>query len=213
LCRSHRMTRKKPRFAGLRPGRRGLHPARRRLRTVQLPRTLGTTATGGDGAHRIGRFGPYSSTAPVRLAEGRRSLHHHPRIAHSSDPPSDRRPNRIIQDFVADEDLQGLNGRYGPYITDGAKNARVPKDRDPRPSRSRNARPCWPRAGEECAGRFGAGCRRRQPSASATAGAPAGVAEALGLALRLALMLAPGKRGSHHGSPGGRRGALRDLHQ
>jgi DNA topoisomerase-1 len=25
-----------------------------------------------------------------------------------------------------------LNGRYGPYITDGAKNARMPKDRDPK---------------------------------------------------------------------------------
>ncbi len=25
-----------------------------------------------------------------------------------------------------------LNGRYGPYITDKAKNARVPKDREPK---------------------------------------------------------------------------------
>jgi len=25
-----------------------------------------------------------------------------------------------------------LNGRYGPYVTDKAKNARVPKDRDPK---------------------------------------------------------------------------------
>jgi DNA topoisomerase-1 len=39
--------------------------------------------------------------------------------------------NRIIQDF-ADDGIQVLNGRYGPYITDKAKNARVPKDRDPK---------------------------------------------------------------------------------
>jgi DNA topoisomerase-1 len=39
--------------------------------------------------------------------------------------------NRIIQDFGID-DIQVLNGRYGPYITDKARNARIPKDRDPK---------------------------------------------------------------------------------
>ena len=39
--------------------------------------------------------------------------------------------NRIIQDFAA-EKIQVLNGRYGPYVTDKAKNARVPKGSDPK---------------------------------------------------------------------------------
>jgi DNA topoisomerase-1 len=39
--------------------------------------------------------------------------------------------NRTIQDFGID-DIQVLNGRYGPYITDKARNARIPKDRDPK---------------------------------------------------------------------------------
>ena len=28
-------------------------------------------------------------------------------------------------------DVKILNGRYGPYITDGSRNARIPKDREP----------------------------------------------------------------------------------
>jgi DNA topoisomerase-1 len=39
--------------------------------------------------------------------------------------------NRTIQDFGID-DIQVLNGRYGPYITDKNRNARIPKDRDPK---------------------------------------------------------------------------------
>ena len=39
--------------------------------------------------------------------------------------------NRLIRDFE-DAGIQILNGRYGPYITDKEKNARVPKDRDPK---------------------------------------------------------------------------------
>jgi DNA topoisomerase-1 len=38
--------------------------------------------------------------------------------------------NRTILDFG--NGVQVLNGRYGPYITDGEKNARIPKDRDPK---------------------------------------------------------------------------------
>jgi DNA topoisomerase-1 len=38
--------------------------------------------------------------------------------------------NRVIATF-RDGAIQVLNGRYGPYITDGTKNARIPKDREP----------------------------------------------------------------------------------
>ncbi len=38
--------------------------------------------------------------------------------------------NRLIKDFPEDG-IQVLRGRYGPYITDKNKNARMPKDREP----------------------------------------------------------------------------------
>jgi DNA topoisomerase-1 len=38
--------------------------------------------------------------------------------------------NRVIADFG--NGVQVLNGRYGPYITDGEKNARIPKETEPK---------------------------------------------------------------------------------
>jgi DNA topoisomerase-1 len=38
--------------------------------------------------------------------------------------------NRLIQEFP-DAEIQVLNGRYGPYVTNGKKNAKIPKDREP----------------------------------------------------------------------------------
>src|SRR5262249_19813499 len=39
--------------------------------------------------------------------------------------------NRLILDFP-DDGIQVLNGRYGPYITDKARNAKIPKDKEPK---------------------------------------------------------------------------------
>ena len=40
-------------------------------------------------------------------------------------------PTASSSDFGVD-DIQVLNGRYGPYITDKQRNARIPKERDPK---------------------------------------------------------------------------------
>jgi DNA topoisomerase-1 len=39
--------------------------------------------------------------------------------------------NRLILDFP-DAGIQVLNGRYGPYITDKSRNAKIPKDKEPK---------------------------------------------------------------------------------
>ncbi len=65
-----------------------------------------------------------------------------------------------------------LNGRYGPYITDGKKNGKIPKDRDPK---SLTLEECQAMiaAAPERKGRWG-----RKTAPAKTAGAGAAAAEA-----------------------------------
>jgi len=39
--------------------------------------------------------------------------------------------NKYIKSFEG-TDIEVLNGRFGPYITNGQKNAKIPKDKEPR---------------------------------------------------------------------------------
>ncbi|HEU4780307.1 MAG TPA: DNA topoisomerase I [Steroidobacteraceae bacterium] len=125
----------KPKFAGLRPGQKmDLIKLPEALELFKLPVNLGTTAEGEPVQANIGRFGPYikygakyvSLKPPddpytVNLERALEVI----RLKKEADA------NRIIQDFGVD-DIQVLNGRYGPYITDGKRNARIPKDTDPK---------------------------------------------------------------------------------
>ncbi len=125
----------KPKFAGLRPGQKmndiDLETA---LELFKLPRKLGETADGQPVSASIGRFGPY-----VRYGDKYVSIRGDddpytielPRALELIEEKKIADANRIILDFE-DEGIQVLNGRYGPYITNKKKNARVPKDREPR---------------------------------------------------------------------------------
>jgi DNA topoisomerase-1 len=74
--------------------------------------------------------------------------------------------NRTITDFGADGDgIQVLNGRYGPYVTNGKKNAKIPKDRDPKSLTLEECRVLIEQAPERGAGRFGRGKRGKQAAA------------------------------------------------
>ncbi|NJM11986.1 MAG: DNA topoisomerase I [Synechococcaceae cyanobacterium SM1_2_3] len=123
----------KPRFASLRPDQRldtiGLDEA---LALFQLPRDLGATAAGEPMQANVGRFGPY-----VRYGKSYVSL--------KNDDPYTVSRERALELIAAHQQeaankllcafpgsaIQILNGRFGPYITDGKKNVRLPKGREP----------------------------------------------------------------------------------
>ena len=123
----------KPKFAGLRPGQSmnkiTLDEA---LALFDLPRLLGENSQGEEIVANIGRFGPYVKIGnefvsirgedPFEITLDRAlEMIHEKREADK---------NKIIKVFD-DSAIQVLNGRYGPYITDGNKNAKIPKDREP----------------------------------------------------------------------------------
>ena len=125
----------KPKFAGLRPGQKmneiSFEDA---LELFKLPRALGETTDGLPVSASVGRFGPY-----VRYGDKYVSIRGEddpytielPRALQLIEEKKIADAERIIQDFE-DDGIQVLNGRYGPYVTDKTKNARVPKDREPK---------------------------------------------------------------------------------
>jgi DNA topoisomerase-1 len=123
----------KPRFAGITNGKTvdniTLEEA---LKLFSLPRNLGQDTQGNDILANIGRFGPY-----VKVGSSYVSIKGH-------DPYSIELPTalELIKEDAAKEaarnikvfdgtDIKILNGRYGPYITDGKKNAKIPKETEP----------------------------------------------------------------------------------
>lgn len=123
----------KPKFAPLPAGRRlddvTLEEA---LELFKLPRTIGKTADGQEIGVNFGRFGPYAKWGSNYVS------------IKPDDPFTitlERALELIAEKAVADAakhiktfpdaGIQIMNGRFGPYITDGKKNAKVPKATDP----------------------------------------------------------------------------------
>ncbi|MCG5494261.1 DNA topoisomerase I [Ectothiorhodospira variabilis] len=125
----------KPRFAGLRPGQKmDSITMDEAMALFKLPRELGETPEGEPVLVNIGRFGPY-----VKFGDRYASLKKEddpytielPRALELVAEKKEIDANRFIKTFE-EEGIQVLNGRYGPYITNGAKNARIPKDQEPK---------------------------------------------------------------------------------
>jgi len=124
----------KPKFAGLRPGQKmndiDLATA---MELFKLPRKLGETDDGLPVSASVGRFGPYVRYGDkyVSMKEDDPYTVELPRALELIAEKIKADAERLILDFE-DDGIQVLNGRYGPYITNKEKNARVPKDREPK---------------------------------------------------------------------------------
>ena len=125
----------KPKFASLKSTQRmdtlTLADA---LELFTMPRTLGQTVAGETVKVAIGRFGPYvqyGSKNYVSIKTDDPYTIELPRALELIAEKQELDANRLILDF-AEDGIQVLNGRYGPYITDKVKNAKIPKDRDPK---------------------------------------------------------------------------------
>lgn len=102
------------------------------LTMFQLPRTVGKTDDGQEIKANIGRFGPYiqidKTYVSIKPLDPFSITEKEARELYAAKLEKDA--NKYIHEF--DNGVKVVNGPYGPYITDGKKNAKVPKDIEPK---------------------------------------------------------------------------------
>lgn len=102
------------------------------LHAFKLPRVVGHTDDGQEIKANVGRFGPYIQVGKLFVSIKPLDPHtitlEEAKELYAAKLKSEAEKN--IADFG--DGIKVLNGRYGPYITDGKKNAKIPKDTDPK---------------------------------------------------------------------------------
>lgn len=102
------------------------------LRAFELPRLVGQTEDGQDIKSNVGRFGPYIQIGKLYVSlkdiDPREVTQEQARELYAAKLKAEAEKN--IADFG--DGIKVLNGRFGPYVTDGSKNAKIPKDTDPK---------------------------------------------------------------------------------
>jgi DNA topoisomerase-1 len=124
----------KPQFAPMPEGKKiSTVTLEEALKMFELPRVVGKTPKGIEIIAQIGRFGPYLKAGSVNVSlkgedpftvtkqKANELLKEHQKMLDS----------RVIANFEK-EGIQVLNGRFGPYVTDGEVNAKIPKDMEPK---------------------------------------------------------------------------------
>ncbi len=126
----------KPKFASLRPDQRiDTITLEEALELFKLPRVLGTDSEGNEIRANIGRFGPYIQYGPRKFASLKEDDPYTVTLERALEVVEAHKKAeaaKFINTFKeGDLEINVINGRYGPYVTDGSKNVSVPKDRDP----------------------------------------------------------------------------------
>ncbi len=120
-------------FASLRPGQ-SMHTITLEdaLELFKLPRKLGQDKDE-EVSVGIGRFGPFAKRGSTYASLKKEDDPYTIDLARAVfliEEKEEIARNRIIKEFDG-SDIQVLNGRFGPYISDGKLNGKIPKDREP----------------------------------------------------------------------------------
>ncbi|HSX41163.1 MAG TPA: type I DNA topoisomerase [Candidatus Saccharimonadales bacterium] len=122
----------KPVFAAL-PAGKQLHTVtmEEAMELLSLPRLVGQTEDGQDIQANFGRFGPYikvgTTFVSIKPDDPFNITLERARELWTEKQSADAAKN--INEFPGG--VKVLNGRFGPYVTDGKKNAKIPKGTDP----------------------------------------------------------------------------------
>ncbi|HZH44030.1 MAG TPA: DNA topoisomerase I [Lysobacter sp.] len=161
----------KPQFASLRPGQSiysiSLEEA---LELFKLPRTLGENR-GEEVIVGVGRFGPFVKRGGTYASLAKEDDPYTIDLARAValiEQKEEFARNRIIKQWDG-SDVQVLNGRFGPYLSDGARNGRIPKDRDPASLTLEEAQKLLEETGKPVRGRFARKAAAKTAAKKATA--------------------------------------------
>lgn len=105
------------------------------MELFKLPRSLGQSEEGEEMTTNIGRYGPYlrygKKYAALPKDEDPLTITRERALALIEEKREEERKKYIKEIPYGEAPLQVLNGRFGPYVTDGKVNASIPKAIEP----------------------------------------------------------------------------------
>jgi len=101
------------------------------LKAFELPRVVGKTVDGEEITANVGRYGPYVKFGTTYVSIGKDGDPHaidEKQARELIQAKKEKLAKQLVNDFG--DGLLIKDGRYGPYVTNGKVNAKIPKDKD-----------------------------------------------------------------------------------